>query len=268
MRSFTILIPFLLLACKHDAAAPPPATNTAAPTPTPTATAPATQAAPTPAPVASLLPAKIGKDKGIVFADKQGGTVESLADGTEVDVVSVHEAEMGVAAASTVEVKVSGKHIKLPIDRVLREDALTRAADGKLAVFHTISACGDACHTALFVIAADGRRVKLGDGAVDVATAWRPDGQQVAIGSGELWIVDLPSLAVQHLDKYTAPAYAPDGKLYVRDQDGSGFAMAADNTAKRVHKAKHSHGGDGDEGGGGDPAPATFDATGKISWPS
>lgn len=54
-------------------------------------------AAVTPDAAAAFYPAKLGEREGIILADKRGGAVEGIADGTKVDVVAVKESESGRA---------------------------------------------------------------------------------------------------------------------------------------------------------------------------
>lgn len=209
------------------------------------------------------------------MAETAGGTVEAtakdgakvkLADGARVDVVAANEMEMGAdSSSSTIEITSGGKQWVLPLLNVLTEERLARSPDGKYAVFSAIDHCGDACHTVLYVVATDGRREKLGDGVVDRVVAWRQDGKELAVGSGILWLVRLPALEVQSDEQYTAPAYAPDGTLYVRDPDGSAYKLGA-GKAKRVFKApKPPPPLEGDYGAD-DPVPVEFDAAGKPTY--
>jgi hypothetical protein len=227
-----------------------------------------------PAPT-TFFPAKLDDKQGVAFAETKGGTVEgkaadgtkvSIKDGTRLDVAEVKEADMSTDDAATVDVKVDGKTVALPMGAVLLEGSLTRSPDGKVAVFTYIDSCGDLCHTMLHVVTDDGRRAKLGDGVADRVVAWRKDGKQAAVGSGQLWLVTLPDLTVKHLEKYTAPAYAPDGTLYVRDQDGSAYTLAADGKAKRVWKAKKVAPDEADEYGADDPPPVELDSAGKPKF--
>ncbi len=234
---------------------------------------------PTPAPAPGpFLPASIADGRGIALADAQGGTIAATADdGSKIEIadgaaVAIAEiAEMGMGAggpdSATVDVVVGGKRVALPAGQVLHEEALQRSPDGAVAVFSFINSCGDLCHTMLYVVASDGRRAKLGDGVVDVVVAWRADGKELAVGSGSLWLVALPELQVRAVHEYTAPAYAPDGTLYVRDQDGSAYTLTG-TEATRVHKAKKQPPLEEGDYGADDPPPVTFDADGRPRFPS
>jgi hypothetical protein len=213
---------------------------------------------------AGFLPATIAEQKGVVFAETAGAAVEGIPDGTLVDVTDRSESGMGMDDASY-EVSYQGKTVKLAGARLVTEDGLQRSPDGKLAVFSIIESCGDLCHSVIYVIAADGRRAKVGDGVADLVVAWRKDGAEVAIGSGMLHLVDTATLAVRDVEKYTAPAYGPDGTLYVRDHEtGSAFTIAGTDKPKRVWKnpEKLEH----DEYGAEDPPPVTFDAKGAPEF--
>ena len=227
-----------------------------------------------PAGGAPFLAAKLDDKHGVVFAETRGGTVEatgaggaktSIADGTVAEIAAVKEADMSSSEDATVDVVVDGQPVTVPAARVLLEANLLRSPDGAVALFSVIESCGDLCHTIHYVIATDGRRAKLGGGVADVVAAWRPDGTQAAIGSGNLWLVNLPELAVREVADFTAPAYAPDGTLYVRDHDGSAFTGVDGGKPKRVWKAEPLE-SEEDDYGADDPPPVEFDAAGKPSF--
>jgi hypothetical protein len=112
-------------------------------------------------------------------------------------------------------------------------DAIHRSPDNQHAVFAPIYACGDLCHTVIWLIrAADGKRVKLGEGGPDVHVAWHPNGGTVAVGSASLWIISLADFKVKAMDDYRSPAYSPDGVLYVRDERGSAFTIGKGKPVK------------------------------------
>jgi len=227
-----------------------------------------------PAAPAAFLPAKLDAKQGIVFAETRGGTVDAigadkarttLPDGTVVEIAEVKEADMSTSDEASVDVVVGGKTVTVPAARVLLEATLQRSPDGAFAVMSVIESCGDLCHTIHYAIASDGRRAKLGDGVADVVVAWSKDGKQAAIGSGNLWLVSLPDLAVRLVEGFTAPAYAPDGTLYVRDHDGSAYTGVESGKKKRVFKAEPLEPEEGDYGAD-DPPPVEFDAKGKPDF--
>ncbi len=178
---------------------------------------------------APFLPAKIDEKSGIIFADKVGGTVKGIKDGTLVAVVGESETGVGSMADNTVTVEVAGKKLSLGAGHVLRDglvDTIHRSPDNAHAVFAPIVACGDVCHSVLWMIkATDGTRVKLGEGGPDVHVAWHPKGGTAAVGSASLWIVSLADLKVKALEDYLSPSYSPDGTLYARGHDGDAFTI-------------------------------------------
>jgi hypothetical protein len=242
------------------------------------ANAPAAEAPPDPAPPVAatpdaatppFLPPAIDKKSGIIFAEKAGGTVKGIKDGTVVEVVGESGGAVADMADATVTVKHEGRKVKLRADRVLRDidvEQIRRSPDNQHAVFSPIYACGDVCHSILWLISAkDGKRVKLGEGGPDVHVAWHPTGGTVAAGSGGLWIVSLADYKVKELEEYTSPAYSPDGTLYVRDHEGSAFIVGK-GKPKKVWDAGGGDDG-GDEGADGeedvfgvdDPRPVRFE---------
>jgi len=254
---------------KHDPAAAPPGTPAAGSPPAAAATPP-----PPPAPVAAapdaapppFLPAEIDKKSGIIFAAKAGGTVKGIKDGTTVEVVGESGGAVGDMADATVTIKHEGKKLTLRADRVLRDidvEQIRRSPDNQHAVFSPIFACGDLCHSALWLIsAADGKRVKLGEGGPDVNVAWHPKGGTVAVGSASLWIVSLADYKVKHMADYTSPTYSPDGTLYVRDHQGSAFTIGKGKPVKvwdsGADDQPDGEGEDEEEPDPDDPKPVEF----------
>jgi hypothetical protein len=221
-----------------------------------------------------LLPAKLGPKEGIVFAEKageqvaavteKGGGTVNVPDLTRVEIVEEGEPAAGSGEDVAVKVKYEGATIAIRADRVLSETALSRSPDGKHAVFNTIFSCGDLCHSVFYLLGADGKRMKVGEGGPDVTVAWGKDA--VAIGSGSLTVITLADGAAKPHENYTSPAYAPDGTLYVRDADGAAFTLAGDK-ATRVWKPKKKKPAPGDdEMPVEDPAPVTFDKDGKPKF--
>jgi len=256
MRNVTIALWIALLACSKGkeqakpAAEPGSGSGSAAVAPPAADAAVAKSAEP-------FLPAKLGDKDGVIFAETPGGSVEGIPDGTRVSLGAEKEIGVGAAEEATVTVKHSGKDVELKAERVIREGELKRSADGKYAVFAPMVACGDLCHSVLWIVSADGKRAKLGDGGVDTYVAWQPSGGTVAVGNGALYVVSLADLKVTTNNKYMSPAYAPDGTLYVRDSDGSAFKLDGDK-ATRVWKAKRKPAGGEEEMASEDPPPITF----------
>lgn len=223
-----------------------------------------------------MLPSKLGDKQGVIFAETAGDTVTGkgdggatveIPDGAAVEIVAENEAMMGGGEedAST-DILYQGTKLTVPAIRLLVEGALERSPDGRLAIFSTIVSCGDLCHRDLYVLAADGRRERLGDGVADIVVGWSKDGKQAAIGSGQLWLVDIATLQVTPLESYTAPAYAPDGTLYIRDQDGSAYILAAGSEPRLVFKAEKEPEREEGDYGADDPMPVEFDAAGKPQF--
>src|SRR4051812_28492487 len=68
---------------------------------------------------APFFPDKLGPNEGIIVAEKQGGTVKGIPDGTKVEVVSVTEMMVGSPMTGVAKVKYNGKKVTLPPARVL-----------------------------------------------------------------------------------------------------------------------------------------------------
>ena len=255
-----VMIVLLVVACakKQDEPKPPPPTPASGSAPA----APPDGAAPAAKP--ELLPAKLGDKEGVVFAEKQGEKVTAtvkgqsvmIPDGTKVEIVGENEIGVGSPEQAHLTVKFEHHKVELTADRVLREASLERSTDGKHAVFMAITACGDLCHSVIYLLSADGRRTKLGDGGPDVTVAWTAD--KVAVGSGGLWIATLADHAVKSLEDYTSPAVSPDGVLYVRDHEGSAFKLDGDKPTQVWKAKKKPAAGEGDLVAE-DPAPVTFE---------
>lgn len=255
------MIVLVVVACtkKQDEPKPPPPSPASGSAP---AAAPAPDAAT--APKVELLPAKLGEKEAIVFAEKPGEKVTStrkgqsvmIPDGTKVELVKESDVGVGAQEEAHDTVKFDGKDVELKADRVVTEEALHRSPDNKHAVFLAITECGDLCHSVMYLLSADGRRTKLGEGGPDVTVAWTAD--KVAVGNHGLWIVTLATHDVTSLPDYTSPAFAPDGTLYVRNPDGSAFKLDGDKPVQ-VWKAKKKKSSDDEELGGEDPEPVTFE---------
>lgn len=260
------LVVLLVVGCskkKQEAPTPAPASGSGsalAASPTDAAPAP-------PAPKTELLPAKLGEKEGVVFAEKQGEQVTAtvkgqsvmIPDGTKVDITAEKDVGVGDQQEPTVTVKYEGKDVELKADRVLMEGALQRSQDGKHAVFTVTTACGDLCHTAIYLLSANGKRTKVAEGGPGTTVAWTAD--KVAIGNGNLWVVTLANHEAKMHEEYTSPAYAPDGVLYVRNHDGAAFKLEGDK-ATQVWKPKKKKKPVADEEMDipeDDPAPVTFE---------
>jgi hypothetical protein len=262
MKRF-VLVLLVVVACSKKKEAPPapaPASGSAV------ATAPADAAAPAAAKT-ELLPAKLGEKEGVVFSEKAGEQVTAsfkgqsvmIPDGTKVEVAAEKEVGVGDQEDASVTVKFDGKDVELEADRVITEGALQRSQDGKHAVFTVITACGDLCHTAIYLLSADGKRTKVGEGGPDTTVAWTAD--KVAIGNGSLRVVTLANHEVKPFEDYTSPAYSPDGVLYVRNREGAAFKVEGDKPTQVWKPKKKKEPADDGEGDmvEEDPAPVTFE---------
>jgi len=227
----------MLAACSgKKEEAKPAAEAPAAQPPAPTAADAAPVAAVPDAAPPPFLPPALDEKSGIIFAAKAGGMVKGIKDGTPVTVVGESGGSVGDMDDATVTVEHEGKKVKLIADRVLRSDtvdALHRSPDNQYAVFAPIVACGDMCHSVIWLITAkDGKRVKLGEGGPVVYVAWHPKGGTVAVGSGSMWIVSLADYKVKALADYQSPSYSPDGVLYARGEDGSAYTIGKGKPVK------------------------------------
>ncbi len=238
--------------------------------PAPADAAPAVAAVPDAAPP-PFLPPTLDEKSGIIFAARAGGTVKGMKDGTPVAVVGESGGAVGDMADATVTVEHEGKKLKLIADRVLRSgtvDALQRSPDSAYAVFAPIVACGDMCHSVIWLITArDGKRLELGEGGPTVHVAWHPKGGTVAVGSGTLWIVSLADYKVKHLEDYRSPSYSPDGTLYARGDDGSAYTVGKGKPVKVWDAAGSGEAFDpnDEEMAGEEPRPVEFE-NGKPSF--
>lgn len=223
---------------------------------------------------ALFLPASLDDKSGIIFAARPGGTVKGIPDGTLVSVVGESGGSVGDMADATVTVVHEGKKLTLVADRVLRGgtvDALHRSPDNQHAVFAPIVACGDLCHSVIWLVSAkDGKRVKVGEGGPDIHVAWHPKGGTVAVGAGALWIVSLADFKVRVLKDYRSPSYSPDGILYARDASGSAYTIGAGKPVRvweaSADAAQDPDEPDEDEGmSADDPRPVEFE-DGKPSF--
>lgn len=260
MKRF-VLVLVLVVACSKKPAEPPPPAPASGSAP---AAAPVDAAAAT-VPKAELLPSKLGEKEGVVFAEEQGEQVTAtvrgqsvqIPDGTKVEVVGEKEAMAGSGEDVTVTVKYEGKDVELPAERVLVEGLVKRSPDGKHLVFSVTTSCGDVCHSVMYLVSADGRRTKLGEGGVDTTVAWSAD--KVAVGSGSAWIATLADHSVKNLEDYTSPSYSPEGVLYVRNHDGAAFKVEGDKPTQVWKPKKKRKQPDSDEMPHEDPPPVTFE---------
>ncbi len=247
-----VFVVLIVVACSKKQEPPPPSGSGSGSS---VAVSPMDAAPTLPAATTELLPAKLTDKQGVVFAEQQGDQVTAtvkgqsvmIPDGTKVEIAAEKDVGVGGADEASVTVKFEGQEVELKADRVLLEGALKRSADGKHAVFTVITACGDVCHTAIYLLSVDGKRTKLGEGGPDTTVAWTAD--KVAVGNGDLYIATLANHEVKSLPDYTSPAYSPDGVLFVRNHDGVAFKVEGDKPTqvwKPKQKRKIADDGEGD----------------------
>lgn len=226
-----------------------------------------------PAPVFSVA-TPLGERAGVIMAEQPGGTVtlhpESgpdlvLADGERVAFVDDNAGVGGGDASATVEAR--GVRGAVPNARVVTEERLGRAASGGAAVFSAIFSCGDLCHREVWFIGATGQRARVTEHAgADITVAWSPDGAQVAVGSFGLWVVRAADGHVESMEAFTAPAYAPDGALFVRGvrEDDGVFALVDGTPPRRVFGAPGRVPAATDIALDEDPSPVVFEQDGAV----
>lgn len=190
--------------------------------------------APAPAPsvvVEPGLPAVEGKH-GIVFSP-DGAALElrvlatgqsvAVTDGTPLRLIA-EQSGQGLGRAEA-EVEIAGQIGILPNVAVLVGERLRRSPVAKVALFVATSDCAPACVSEVWALHPDGRRLRLSDGVGDPSFAFSPDGLQVAVGGAEgLWHLVVGPWRSYHYREFSAPAFAHDGVLYVR-QHGAADAV-------------------------------------------
>jgi hypothetical protein len=229
--------------------------------------------APPPAPVFSLA-APLGEHVGVILAEQPGGTVSlhpesgpdvALSDGERVNFVDDNVGVGGGDATAVVEAR--GVRGNVPNARVVTEARLQRATTGGAMVFSAVFSCGDFCHGEVWLLHAEGQRTRITQNAgPSVVTAWRPDGARAAAGSGGLWVVTAADGHVETMGDYTAPAYAPDGALFVRGAgaDDAVFALTDGAPPRRVFAPAGRVPRANPEVPREDPAPVAFEQEGAV----
>jgi hypothetical protein len=91
----------------------------------------------------------------------------------------------------------------------------------KVELFVATSECSPVCRDEVWAIHPDGRRLELSNGVVNPAFAFSPDGLQIAVGGGGLWLLMTGMWRSVHYAEFTAPAFAQDGALFVRQHGKS-----------------------------------------------
>jgi hypothetical protein len=241
--------------------------------------------APEPARGGANLLAPLGKGQGRVFSDHPDGVVKAMAgsgpsapqgkgkpfelkDGEPIKFVDDNSG-IDMGQETFAQVVARKKRLSVPNGQVIVEDRLRRSGDGKWAVFSAMVDCNDFCYANGWLLGA-GWRLLLSarDFGPDVAVAWRADGKEVAVGSRGLWLVSLPDGQVIHADDVTAPAYGPDGRLFVRANRESSDAVLEWVRGGKPRKLVTMRGRPPLSESGfdaGDPLPVTFAADGSLT---
>lgn len=200
-----------------------------------------------------LLAATAG---GKVTLTLSGGKTEQLADLT---IVKVGDQATGESMA----VEAGGKQGTVLNREVVFDSDIQRSPKGDFAVVTPLVECVDTCDHEAWLVHGSVKRSLVLEHTVDTAAAWDPQGTNVAVGGGhKLVLIKLPSGEVlSETDGYVGPAYAPDGTLYVRDENFGVFTFANEK-AKKVGKGKRPKVPDGEFPA--DPKPVTFGPDGKF----
>ncbi|HEY4177957.1 MAG TPA: hypothetical protein VGM90_14015 [Kofleriaceae bacterium] len=212
----------------------------------------------------SAAPAGETRD-GILLAKTAGGKItltrddgktEDLADGTDVKVT-------GYGNFETAVVNTGDKHGRVATDRIVINDEIQRSPKGDFAVVRTEIECVDLCAGQVWLVHGTVTRWRVFEMSTFPNATWHPQGTSVAVGGdGVLAVIGLPSGEVEYQsDAYMAPAYAPDGTLYVRDENFGIFTFI-DGKAKKVGKGKKPK--QLDDELAPRPQPVTFGADGKL----
>jgi hypothetical protein len=218
------------------------------------------------------LPAVKGDDKGFLFADKPKGTVTvtiagkktEAPDGTLVDLLDWPDSGPENDHGELRHISVNGKQGFIASRHVVLAEDIKPAPSGDLALVTPLDGRGDFEHHAVWLVRGMGQRWRMFETAVDPTPAWHPKATSLALGGdGALVVVELPSgKELARTDKYFAPAYAPDGTLYVRSHDWGVYTFA-DGKAKRIAKGKRQRKEEGEDFDPS-PSPVSFDAKGKY----
>lgn len=170
--------------------------------------------------------APLGKGKARVFTAQPGEKITAqpaggkgkgvvLSDGDEVQ---IEDNGVGVGDGEAVAtIRVGKRKLTLPGVNLISEESLQRSPDGKWAVLMTMSGCGDVCHGVAWLLGPAVRVRFSEDVGPEIQVSWRPDGGEVAVGgAGHVHVIALPEAKVVKQGEFEAPAYAPDGRLFMR----------------------------------------------------
>lgn len=267
----------LLSACSNPAPtgvrepAPSPAVPSASDAAALTADAPP----PPPPPPTFSIAERLPDDRAVVFAEHPGETVTlhpaqgadvTLRDGEVVTFIEDNAQVGGGDATATIE--AHGVRGTAPNARILNEARLTRSPDGRRAVFYAIATCGDLCHAEVWLLGVSGERTRVtSDAGPGVVTSWRPDNTRVAIGSGQLFVVNAADGHVTAVEGVTAPVYASDGALFARGAtltDDAVYELTDGAPPRRIFGAPGRPPAPAEGSAREDPTPAALEQDGRV----
>jgi len=229
-----------------------------------------------PAPVGADLLTPLHEGEARVWSEKPAGRVKAKAGRKTIDLgdgetVKFLDDNGGAGMGEDTVASIFARNIKmkLPNPQVITEERLHRSPDGRWAVFSALTTCGDFCYAAGWLFG-PGLRLLLSkaDFGTDVVAAWRPDGKEVAVGSRELFLVSLPDAQVIRANDFCAPAYSPDGRLFVRGCGASDavFEWVRGGKPRKVLAARGKLPQSDPESPTdfGDPSPVSFEPDGSL----
>jgi hypothetical protein len=222
------------------------------------------------------LLAVLPEGQGRVFSDRANGTVVAKAGGKGVslrdgDIVKFIEDNSGIGMGEDTfaEVILNGKKLTVPNQHLILEKRLERSPDGQWAVFSTYTSCVDFCYATGWLLGPAVRiRLSEHEFGPDLVVAWRKDGKQVAVGSRGLYLVSLPDGKVTDAREFTAPAYSPDGRLFVRgngESDDAVYEWIPEGKPRKILAFRGSPPPMETDTDPGDPMPVTFARNGALT---
>lgn len=181
----------------------------------------------------------LSQDDWIVFTERPGAsvTLRVIAEGGgtlvvhEGERVRFHDEDSGLGeGVTTATVSVRGVRGTIPNTSLLHENRLHRSPDGRWALFGAIRSCEGVCRSELWVLGANGARLRLcpedapACGAAEHRVLWSPNGRTLVVSSGGLHLVDLTDGRVRSVPALVSPVFSPGGRLFAR-QHGPGGAV-------------------------------------------
>jgi hypothetical protein len=214
--------------------------------------------------------------QGRVFSDKAGGTVMAkvgrsrirLHDGDPVEFVDDNSG-IGMGEDTFAEVIFNQKRVTVPNQNIILEDRLRRSPEGNWAIFSGMVSCVDFCYASGWLLGAN-TRIRLSEShfGPDLTVAWRKDGKEVVVGSRGLYLVSLPDGKVTDSSQFTSPAYAPDGRLFVRgngEDDDAVYEWLAQGKPRKILVVPGHPPVMETDTDPGDPRPVTFTRSGALT---